>query len=130
MAILLWRFSKGIASAMVSDDIAPVTFRNLDFHSLLAVAIAAIGVYIAVETVPAIGRDLYVMWQMAQPHWGSPEFADRTRWEPHLWSQMAKLVLALWLIFGSRGIAKMVRRWRSPQPATPITPATPQDPGM
>jgi hypothetical protein len=110
IGLLLWWKSGGIASKMAPADPAPITSKSLDQKSLLAVAFAAIGAFVAVKVLPYFGRTLYMLVR------GSKSFSElwvSLDFQATFLSDIFQILLAMWLIFGAKGIAGMVRQFRS-----------------
>ncbi len=110
IGILLWWKSGRIATKMASDDPVPVTSGSLDQKSVLAIAFVVVGALLAVNTLPQFGRTLYVIVRdnaSFSEHWVSKEFQAK------FLSDVFQLLLAFWLIFGSKGIAGMIRQFRA-----------------
>ncbi|MHC4982147.1 MAG: hypothetical protein ACYTF6_03135, partial [Planctomycetota bacterium] len=83
---------------------------NLDQKGVMSIAFCAIGAFIAVQVLPELTRNLFFVIRgdiTFGELWSSGE------WQAKLWSDVAKFVLAIWFLFGSRGIANMIRRFRS-----------------
>lgn len=97
-------------------DSTPVTSKGLDSRTLESVAISIIGVYFAVHSTRSLTYSFFSLSSAEASHsdlWSSP------RWQANLWADLATLALSIWLIFGSRGIAKMIRKYRASRVPAP-----------
>ena len=101
IGLLLWFQASTLAARMVSDDPTPVTRPDITEEAVLAVALAAVGVFALIRVVQSLATRIIGM-SLAEETWASP------RWQADFWSSMIGLALAIWLIFGSRGIARFV----------------------
>ena len=105
----LWWKSGRIGIRMTSADPTPVTSSNLDRKTVLGIAFTAVGAFIALQVIPDIIRPLFFVVG------GDATFDDlwsNAEWQARFWTNMAQLALSLWFVFGSRGIANMVMRFR------------------
>lgn len=101
IGLVLWFKGSALAARMVSDDPTPVTRPDMTQQAVLAVALTAVGVFALISVVRPMATSIIHM-SLAEETWASP------RWQADFWSSMIGLALAIWLIFGSRGIARFV----------------------
>lgn len=101
IGLMLWFKGSTLAARMVSDDPTPVTRPDMTQEAVLAVALTAVGVFSLISVVRPMATSIISM-SLAEETWTSP------RWQAVFWSSMIGLALAIWLIFGSRGIARFV----------------------
>lgn len=124
LGVILWAFSEKLASRMVSADTSPVMPKRLDARLLLSVAISVVGVYYAVESLVGIGRSIFVVLFGDEAF---ISFRHDLNWQGGLFARIATFVLSLWLIFGSRGLAAMIRRYRTAKSPSADQPQHPGD---
>ena len=93
---------------MVFSDPTPVTGNSLDQASALSIAMSVVGAFIAIKTLPElVGTFVLLAGER------SSQYLSDARVQVGLWTNVAKLMLAIWLLFGSRGIVNVIRRLRS-----------------
>lgn len=113
VGILLWKGSRAFAERMVRDNRSPIIGTQLDTEALMVVGFAVVGIY-------AVWANVHDLLQMAvQVIYLSREqgieyasFWGNARWQADFWSTLGSLAFGLWLVFGSRGLARAVRRIR------------------
>lgn len=110
--IVLWKMSGRLAGRMVSDDPTPVTREDISAESVMSIAFAAVGVFVLVPVLRGLAGSLVGL--VRGDHTLS-DWADAS-WHRNLWSSIVGLAFALWLILGSRGIVKVIRRYRTAGP--------------
>ncbi len=101
IALVLWFKAGALAARMVSDDPAPVTRPDLTQEAVLAIALTAVGAFALISVLRPMATSIIHM-SLVEETWASP------RWQGVFWSSMIGLALSMWLIFGSRGIARFV----------------------
>jgi len=117
LGALLWWKAEGIAGRMISAQPdssapAPAASAGLDYKGLMSIAFSAVGVFIALQVIPKLIHPLFVVWG------GGGDFTFRhlwseSMWQAGFWANIVELALSIWFIFGSRGIANMIARFRS-----------------
>lgn len=120
--LFFWSRAETLAARMVSDDRAPVTGIGIDESGAMSVALTAIGVFILVPTLQGVARHLYFIW--TGPY-TVMEWLQSPEWQSSFWSSLFALVLALWLMLGSRGIVRAILWLRSAGRANRRKPAEP-----
>lgn len=105
MGLFLWFRAASLAGRMVTDDPAPATRADITAEGVMAVAFAAVGVFVVTRVLPGIAWGLY-------QRVGDPRPVGGRGSQPALWPNAIGLGLGLWLLLGSRGIAEVVRRLR------------------
>lgn len=106
MGLFLWFRAAGLARRMVTDDPAPATRADITEEGVMAVAFAAVGVFVLASVFPGIAWSLY---QRSAARDSVGVYRPGGEWQPALCSHAIGLGLGLWLLLGSRGIAKVVR---------------------
>lgn len=107
---LLWFFPLTIARKLLPVMKEPRSETSMSPGSALAVGLTLLGVWVLAYAIPDaiywITRFLLIR-QMDVEHyaWGPEEIASVT-------TTVAELVLAVWLVFGSSGIKRLIHRYR------------------
>lgn len=101
IGLVLWFKAGTLAARMVSDDPTPVTRPEMTQEAVLAIALTAVGAFALISVLRPMATSIISM-SLAEETWASP------RWQAVFWSSLIGLALAIWLIFGSRGIARFV----------------------
>ncbi|MGA3068214.1 MAG: hypothetical protein ABSF29_15325 [Tepidisphaeraceae bacterium] len=105
IGLFFWFKARQIAERMVSDDPSVVTGTNFTQENAMAVAFSAVGMFTLVPALKAVTRYAIEIFSGAYSFsrlWGS------ANWEADFWSAVLGLAVSLWLIFGSRGIVRVV----------------------
>lgn len=108
LSYILWWQSSRIGSRMVAADPTPVTASSLDQASVFSIAMSVVGAFIAIKTLPELVGTLVFLRGVR-----SSQYLPDAHMQVRLWTGVAKLMLAIWLLFGSRGIVNVIRRVRS-----------------
>ena len=124
IACLLWVKADAIGSRMLSQTADQIVICGPSFQEVLAIAFAALGMYVLVDALPKFGR------QIAVAVWESQRFVDAwndTRWQIGFWANLFQIGLGIWLMLGMRGIARAVRSLqRSDVPEDESIPSDPE----
>lgn len=110
LGLILWRCSDAIASRMAAADQMPVTSKSLDARTLLAVALSTVGVFFAMQSIGSFSKKLIALPTAKA---SLSETWKDTAWQTDFWAEAVTFAVALWLIFGSRGLANIIRRYRT-----------------
>jgi hypothetical protein len=98
-----WKRSKWLAAKMVDDSPEPVVNLALSAENLLALALTVTGFVLFANSGPQITHIILYVADRASG-------AEQTTLPP--FTPLLQLGLAIWLIFGSRGIARFAHRSR------------------
>ena len=124
IAILLWVKADLIGSRMLPQTAEQIAICGPSSQEVLAIAFAALGMYVLVDALPKFGR------QLAVAIWESHRFADAwndTRWQIGFWANLFQIGIGIWLMLGMRGIARAVRSLqRSDVPKDESFPSDPE----
>jgi hypothetical protein len=105
IGLYFWFRAGRLADRMVSDDETPVTRPDITQADVMAVAFSAVGVF----TLVPVFRDLAASFiRIAEDEYRFSEYWASANWQARFWSSIIGLAFALWLIFGSRGIVRVV----------------------
>jgi hypothetical protein len=110
LAVLLWAQVGRLVELVLPQRTAEGTAERAEPGEWQAVAFAAVGVLVLVEALPAlvrVGLSVYLQWQPLD----GPEAVSSALWV-ELGAAMLRLVLAISLVFGSRGLARWVVQLR------------------
>jgi len=121
IGMFLWFKASWLADRMVSDDPTPVTRPDMTQQTFLAVACAAIGIFTIIPVLRNLVGNFVIIIageNRFSVYWKSVD------WQSNFWSNIVGLAFSIWLMLGSRGIARFVLWLRSaPAPADEETPA-------
>jgi len=93
---------------MVSSDPVPVTQSDINQESVLSIAFAATGMFILVPALRNLAGNILGITMAGNWEYLVPDRWTSSSWQAGFWSSFVGLGLAIWLIFGSRGIARFV----------------------
>ncbi len=111
VGVLLWRNAKAIGRRMVRDQSMPVTRIDLDTEHLMTIAFAVIGIYAVWASSAGVLQKAAEAFYMSQMQGiASAAFWADMRWNASLIGTLGSLAFGVWLVFGSRGIVRFVRR--------------------
>lgn len=105
LGLFFWFGANRLASRMVSNDPTPVTHVDLTPEDCLGIALSAIGVFIMVPVVRDLGATLV---QISLDEFTLSQWWASASWQANLWSSIMGLGFAIWLIVGSRRIARFM----------------------
>lgn len=109
VGLVLWSKAPQIADAMIAPrrrgrTVAPG--QPVDFQALI---FSTVGLLIVAESLPALAMSTAMFFVRPE---GPPElqriFMARSNYVPQLIGTLARLLLGLWLLFGSRNIARWI----------------------
>ena len=106
VGILVWLKAPWLGRRMVGDDPTPVTRSDITSQSVMSITCAGVGVFLLVPTLRDLAGDFILISKTDVPF---SEFWRSANWHADFWSTILQLVLALWLILGSRGVVKLFR---------------------
>jgi len=115
-AAVLWCGSDYFARRMANDDHTPVTSEAWDPETCLSIAMAAIGLSVAIDS---LNRLVYFMPEINRIAALSGDLNADPRWWIEIFATVMTLSIGVWLMFGSRGLARFVRWARSARPGEP-----------
>jgi hypothetical protein len=124
IGLALWLLAPRLAARMVKSDDTAIVFPDLTQSSAMVVAFTAIGVFTLVPALKDLANltMLYMENNSTQPQlWNNADTGTQ------LASFIIELLLSLWLIFGSRGIVRLVL-WARTAATKHQTPAPPSSP--
>jgi hypothetical protein len=122
---ILWRGSSWFAGKMIpndptanptpdtSPDTTPLTRPDINYDSVLSIALIAVGVR---ALIPSIRRLADGLLRIATGHQPFRDLWHDPAWQGFFWSEIITLAFALYLIFDSHGIAKIIHSLRRPDP--------------
>jgi hypothetical protein len=130
--LVLWFGAARLASGMTKDDDA-LALPGITLDSAMTVGFAVVGAWWLVASVRDVTEQVIVALHsnpLDAPYWRSPD------WLASIGSALVQLAFSLWLIFGSRGLVRLVM-WARAVGAThghrsesvPPSPPSPQDLG-
>jgi hypothetical protein len=96
--ISLWFFPRSIAGKLVPPE-KPSAQPSASTDSWLAIGCTLIGLWTLTDTIPRLVYWLYVLKNTDERWWTGPE----------VWQQIARLAIAVWLVLGGKGVAKIFR---------------------
>jgi hypothetical protein len=103
VGLLLWWVAGKLATRMVAGSSGPITGDPLTQRGAMAVACAAVGMLVFVNVA---GATIYDIMSASRSYYlGSTRSSVSM---PRAASEVVELSLALWFIFGSRGIAAII----------------------
>ena len=129
VAIILWMKAPAIARHMVCDDPTPVTSSGINEQSVLTIACTGLGIYLFIDVL----RELIRMFvEIAGGPYVFSHYWHDNHWNATWWSAVVGLGFSLWLIFGSRGIVRLLWLLRysnvsQPSPDAPRSPNPPEN---
>lgn len=110
---ILWIKSERVAQLMVADDSTFVVVAQLTAADILSIALSISGVFMFVDSIQHLVRNLALITQEKDfSYW-----KQTPSWNQALWSAGIEFAFSLWLIFGSRGIASIIRKLRHQDPS-------------
>lgn len=116
----LWAKSVRIAARMVPDEPVSISLGSVTAADLLSIALSISGVFVTLNAVAYIVRNFALITAERNfSYWRST-----SSWNQTFWSAVVELALGIWLIFGSRGIAAIIRKLRHQDPPGSPTPPT------
>ncbi|HEY1686625.1 MAG TPA: hypothetical protein VGG19_17820 [Tepidisphaeraceae bacterium] len=110
IAWVLWFRAPRLASRMVSTDPQPVTNATVTKDDVMAVAISVIGIYLLVQGIDSVVQIL-LEYKLGSEHGGLAWYLSG--WQSQFWASVIHVVIAIWLILGSRGIVHFMKRVRT-----------------
>jgi len=120
VGVWLWNKADSVASRMVSDDPAPVTSAQATREDLLGVAYSAMGMFILASSLSELGKTIGQLLAAehlgVQPH----QMWQNSAWQFRFWGGLSQIGIGLWLLLGSRGIVRVLRKLQRPDVETPI----------
>ena len=118
IAIVLWKKAEAISARMVVDDPTPVTRADINSQTVLSILMVAIGLFLFVTTLGQLVSDLYFILTWREPY-PSPSGMQQ---HAELVNHIIVMGCSLWLIFGSRGIIRLIH-WTRSAGTTPVEAA-------
>jgi hypothetical protein len=113
-----WKLSRRIARRMVRRNPTPVVRTDLDPDTLLAIALTVLGMYILWTACHGIcvtiAQELYFV-RMANSLYASPYSAmphHDGQWYGGIAARVFSIAFGIWLVFGSRGITRIIKHIR------------------
>jgi hypothetical protein len=107
MGALLWWKSDWISRKMIPDATTTVLVGPITTKDALSVALSVVGILIIVDILPKLCRVIYVAYK-------DSEHRQDVKSQASIIGDIIKLLLGIWILFGSRGIANLIRRFCSP----------------
>jgi hypothetical protein len=98
ITIGLWFFPRSIARKLVPPE-KPSAQPPATIDTWLAIGCTLIGLWTLTDTIPRLVYWLYVLKNTDERWWTGPE----------VWQQIARLAIAVWLVLGGKGVAKIFR---------------------
>jgi hypothetical protein len=109
LGLWIWIKAPRIATRMVSADPSPVTPSGFSQQDALMVAFPIAGVFLL---VPAFRELLRLIIGTFIPAGQFPALLLSIEWHSQFWSAVFEAAFALWLIFGARGMVRLVLSMR------------------
>jgi CDP-diglyceride synthetase len=119
MALVFWRCADYFARRMVSDDPTPATSSAVTLEGVLGVAFAAIGVFVLIGVLPEIAG---VFLRVVRSRYAFSEWWASTEWQAEFSSLVLKTVLGIWLLLGSKGLVRALKKFRTFGVRDPVGP--------
>jgi hypothetical protein len=107
-ALLLWKNAEFIGRRMVSEPEEENALR-LGWHELYLVSMTIIGIYLLSEALPPLCFQLASLWVDRKVDFGKQQSA---RLYIGLINPVAKIILAMILIFGAKGLVRIIDQLR------------------
>jgi hypothetical protein len=107
----IWVKAPQIAKHMVSADQSPVTSLAMTQQDVMTIAFPIAGVCLFLPPARELSRifvEVFFQSSRFSAFWSSVE------WHARFWSAVLEMALALWLIFGARGIVRLILSMRRP----------------
>ena len=104
LGLLFWNSANWLASKMVSSDPSPVGFTSIGMDGLLTIAFAVFGAYAIVNGLSVVASQVILLGYQDERFYAM-------RWETTV-TALVWLAVGLWLMFGSKGLAKFVLKMR------------------
>jgi hypothetical protein len=110
MAWYCWYRAPSLANRVVGSTENNLSSLSVNPEDLLQIALIALGVYFLGEAIPGLAGFLYdALPGVSQGVFGTPR-------RPDVVVSMTRFLLGLWLILGTPGVARLIRkhsgRWR------------------
>jgi hypothetical protein len=129
IGVWLWKKANSMASRMVSDDPAPVASAQATREDLLGVAYSAMGMFILASSLPELGKTIAQLLVARGLGLQSYQMWQNPTWQFRFWGGLSQIAIGLWLLLGSRGIVRALRKLQRPDVEAPIAEeAIPQEP--
>jgi hypothetical protein len=113
VGVLLWTMSRAIGRRMVRDATAPVARTDIGAEHLMSIAFAVVGIYAVWASCEGLLQKAASAFYIARERGiESAWFWTDIEWKSRLLGTLGSLAFGLWLLFGSRGIVRIVRRIR------------------
>jgi hypothetical protein len=100
LVLTLWFFPRTVARKLLAAS-TPESTASAPPETWLAVGCALIGFWVLTHAVPALMRNLLFLY------FSDPPYHDTTNGRIWLFYFSAEIVIALWLIFGTKGLRKL-----------------------
>ncbi len=124
IAIWLWKRAAIVATWMTGEslqddlDEPEVVRRQAKIHEVQAVVLSSLGVWVLLEVVPNACSTIFEFLLAYLIAGGTQMAFDRASHviSGSLWIWCFQLLLGLWLVFGAKGITRLLRRARGDRP--------------
>jgi hypothetical protein len=111
VGIFLWGYSRAIGRRMVRDDPMPVVSTDMDGEHLMSIAFAAIGIYaVWASSEDFFRKAVQILYTCREEGITYADFWANDDWNASFFGTLGSLALGMWLLLGSRGIVRIVRR--------------------
>ena len=104
--LLYWFKADALAARIVSEDPTPVASPALDRWGAMTIACVTVGLFLLVRSLGDLAAAIVA---------ATADVEDVVLWRQRrdLWGSIVKALLSVWLIFGSRGIVRTIRKLRT-----------------
>lgn len=111
VGLVLWFKAEAIAGRMVKNDPAPIFTGGVDYELALRIALIAVGMYLLIPSLKDLSAACF---QVAIADYPVSEWWGDSDWRAYLFADLISFFLSLWLILGSKGVARLIRMARGP----------------
>jgi hypothetical protein len=105
MAWYCWRKAPALARRMAAGSDPGSSQHGIASNELLHLVLIGIGIYLLTTGIPSLAWPLYLV--ITIPRNGSPDISEI---RASFFSSVVRTGLGVWLILGTRGVARLVRR--------------------
>jgi len=112
IAILLWRSPLTVASKLIPQTDAGTKPKALGEVEAQVIAFSILGLWLLVSAIPDIFYWVTYVYRIKSIGFGGVRTELTPQYIAGIASTIAELVLGAWLLFGSRGLVGLIRKFR------------------
>lgn len=109
-SILLWIFADKISPYMITEQGEEISARAIEYKNAAVLAFVIMGMFVLISSIASF-VSTFIQYRMT----AAQEFARgniNLGYVPRLIGDAVKMLLGLWLLFGSNGIVKVINFFR------------------